>query len=78
MIRRATRWPHRIGGLTFWSPDAGYWRRSGSGGKTWTGEGSMRGRRGACWLVGPGRDCDITWWRVKLRTNVPINHGASR
>jgi hypothetical protein len=67
MIRTRTLWPNRVGGLTFWSRDTGYWRRSNSnGGHTWKGEGSTPARRGQDWPVGPGRELRIAWWRVKL------------
>jgi hypothetical protein len=64
MIRVRTLWPHRVGGLTYWSPDAGYWRVNAARTK-WCREGRRRSRRGDYWLHGPGRECQITWWRAQ-------------
>lgn len=64
MIRVRTLWPHRIGGLTFWSPDAGRWRFIGRNYSI--GEGSKLARMSDDWM-GPGRERRITWWREKMR-----------
>lgn len=75
MIRVRTRWPHRVGGLTFWSPAMGYWRfniaRTSS-----IGEGSRMRKIGDHWM-GPGRDRHITWWREKMDRGrrPPLTHG---
>ena len=76
MIRARTRWPHRIGGLTFYSREAGFWRRNLAG-NCWAGEGALRGRISDDW-GGPGYDRRITWWRNKLARRMADDRAAWR